>query len=210
VRRGGAGDGKLARAIDTIRRSAQLIAELVDKARVTSGKLALELSPISLPTFPERGVDGAASRRSLLQLEDSAPLAVAPSSDGVPEGALCGLNLLVVEDDDDGREVIEVALEDSGARVRAVSTATAALDALSGGTFDVLVSDIGLPALDGYALIARVRSSAGARLPAIALTAYVSRDDRERSLAAGFDAHIPKPVEPRTLVAAVAALAHRA
>jgi PAS domain S-box-containing protein len=126
--------------------------------------------------------------------------------DEVADRALGGLRLLIVEDDDDGREIIELMLRRSGASVKSVSTAEAALEALQGEIFDVLVSDIGLPAMDGYALVKRAHATRGP-LPAIALTAYVSRDDRARALAAGFDVHIPKPVEPHTLVNAVAAVA---
>ena len=124
---------------------------------------------------------------------------------------LSGVKVLLVEDDDDGRELLELVLRDYGATVRAVSTSDAALDALkTKGPFDVLLSDIGLPDGDGYALIARVRSLRGKFLPAIALTAYASLDDRDRALSAGFDSHIPKPVAPRALVGAVNALARSA
>jgi PAS domain S-box-containing protein len=123
---------------------------------------------------------------------------------------LLGVKVLLVEDDDDGRELLELVLRDYGATVRAVSSSDAALHALRTGPFDVLLSDIGLPDEDGYALIARVRSLGGKFLPAIALTAYASLDDRDRALSAGFDTHIPKPVAPRALVGAVNALARSA
>jgi PAS domain S-box-containing protein len=124
--------------------------------------------------------------------------------------ALHGLNVLVVEDDEDGRELLEMVLNDYGANVTAVSNAPAAIALLQSGKFDILVSDIGLPAEDGYSLLRRVRELSverGGRIPAIALTAYASGDDRARALAAGFEAHVTKPVEPQELAAAVASLA---
>jgi PAS domain S-box-containing protein len=125
--------------------------------------------------------------------------------------ALRGLNVLVVEDDDDGRELLEMVLNDYGAHVTAVASAGAALETLSRGGHDVLVSDIGLPMEDGYSLLRRVReldAASGGKIPAIALTAYASGDDRARALAAGFEAHVTKPVEPQELAAAVASLVH--
>ncbi len=126
--------------------------------------------------------------------------------------ALLGLNVLIVEDDEDGRELLEMVLNDYGAVVTAVSSAVAALESLKAGAFDILVSDIGLPSEDGYSLLRRVRelpADEGGRIPAIALTAYASGDDRARALAAGFEAHVTKPVEPQELAAAVAELAAR-
>jgi CheY-like chemotaxis protein len=119
---------------------------------------------------------------------------------------LSGVNVLVVEDDEDGRELLELVLRDQGASVRAVSTADDAISALRAGAFDILLSDIGLPNEDGYALLARARKSEGMRIPAIALTAYASRDDRARAAAAGFDSHVSKPVDPSALVGAIGAL----
>lgn len=78
--------------------------------------------------------------------------------------------------------------------------------------FDVLVSDIGMPAMDGYALISKVRQlpvERGGRIPAAALTAYAGIEDRRRALSAGYQMHIPKPVEPAELTSAVASLAER-
>ena len=138
-----------------------------------------------------------------------------PPSAGIAplEGdALRGVNVLVVEDDDDGRELLEMVLLDYGATVTAVSNAEDAMERLREGGLDILVSDIGLPLEDGYSLLRRVRAFTGeesGRIPAIALTAYASGDDRARALAAGFEAHVTKPVEPQELAAAVAALVGR-
>jgi CheY-like chemotaxis protein len=83
------------------------------------------------------------------------------------------------------------------------------MDRVRASRWDVLVSDIGLPLEDGYSLLRRVRALSpeqGGRTPAIALTAYASGDDRARALAAGFEAHVTKPVEPQELAAAVASI----
>ena len=99
-----------------------------------------------------------------------------------------------------------------GARVEVATSAAGARDVLAGTRVDVLVSDVGMPGEDGYGLIASVRAGTGALadLPAIALTAYASREDRVRLLAAGFQAHVPKPVDPAELVAVIATVARTA
>jgi signal transduction histidine kinase/ActR/RegA family two-component response regulator len=121
---------------------------------------------------------------------------------------LDGLHILVVEDDADNREFLSVLLERAGAIVIAVASVADALNALTAAHADALVSDIGLPDDDGYALIARLRrreSQLGGFLPAVALTGYTRAEDRARVLAAGFQAHVPKPVDPAELTAAIIA-----
>jgi CheY-like chemotaxis protein len=108
--------------------------------------------------------------------------------------------------------MLKALLEGAGASVEAVGSAAGAWAALEGAGCDVLISDIGMPDEDGYSLIGRVRGHGSARVsktPAVALTAYARDDDRERALAAGFDAFLPKPVEPSELVGVVADLAGR-
>jgi CheY-like chemotaxis protein len=103
-------------------------------------------------------------------------------------------------------------LEQGGATVRLANSASEALGDLAGERFDVLISDIGMPDVDGYELIRRVRQLDGEPdrpTPAIALTAFARSEDRTRALRAGYQMHIAKPVEPAELVAAVAALARR-
>ncbi len=100
-------------------------------------------------------------------------------------------------------------LEAAGAEVRAVATVGEAIAELGAAPPHVLVSDIGMPDADGYALIRAARELSGPSLPAIALTAYARGEDRERALAAGFDLHVPKPVEPTDLVRAIALLSGR-
>jgi CheY-like chemotaxis protein len=104
-------------------------------------------------------------------------------------------------------------LERNGAEVVAVGSASAALEALERFRPDVILSDIGMPGGDGFELLKKVRArteSRGGSVPALALTAYASEVDRERALAAGYQQHLAKPVDPQALVAAIAALAGRA
>ena len=123
---------------------------------------------------------------------------------------LVGLRLLVVEDDDDTREVLALGLSLYGADVVAVSSAAEAIVALEKGIPDVMLSDIGLPDEDGFALIRRVRAmppSRGGRVPAVAVTAYTLGDDAEEATRAGFQWHFRKPVDTKALFGVVAALA---
>jgi CheY-like chemotaxis protein len=105
-----------------------------------------------------------------------------------------------------------VVLTGSGAEVVSVGSAGEALAKMARQQFDVLVSDIGMPEMDGYALISKVRQlpvERGGRIPAATLTAYAGIDDRRRVLSAGYQMHIPKPVEPAELTSVVASLAGR-
>jgi signal transduction histidine kinase/ActR/RegA family two-component response regulator len=135
-----------------------------------------------------------------------------PDSQRPPAGAasaLGGVRVLVVDDNADARELLALVLGRAGAEVERAASAEAALEMLQQAEVDVLVSDIGMPTEDGYALIGRVRSLTDGRArrpPAVALTAYASEEDRRRALAAGFDAHVAKPVEPAELVSVIAGL----
>ena len=100
-------------------------------------------------------------------------------------------------------------LEQCEARVETASSAEEALRLLQSARFDVLVSDIGMPDVDGYALIRRVRElpvERGGRLPAVALTAYARGEDRTKALRSGFTMHLAKPIEPGELLAVIAAV----
>jgi CheY-like chemotaxis protein len=124
---------------------------------------------------------------------------------------LDALRILVVDDSTDGRTLTSLVLTQAGASVDAVASVREALQILEGKRPDVLVSDIGLPEEDGFGLIRQIRqreAEHGGFLPAIALTGYARAEDRARSLAAGFQAHVPKPVDPAELTAAIAAIAH--
>jgi signal transduction histidine kinase len=125
---------------------------------------------------------------------------------------LDGLHLLIVDDDEDSRDLIELLLTEQGAEVSSASSAGEALRLVAESPPDVLVSDIGMPDVNGYSLIRRVRSlpgHRGGRTPAVALTAYARPEDGERAFAAGFQAHVTKPVDPDRLAAVVANLAGR-
>ncbi len=142
------------------------------------------------------------------------PPVLKPSSVKSAAGStsLAGTRVLLVEDEADARAMLKALLEGSGASVEAVGSAAEAWAALEGAGCDVLLSDIGMPDEDGYSLIGRVRGHGSARVketPAVALTAYARDDDRERSLAAGFDAYLPKPVEPSELLEVLAGLLKR-
>lgn len=122
---------------------------------------------------------------------------------------LDGLHILVVEDDADGRELMSTVIERAGARATTVASVRAALQALESAQPDALVSDIGLPNEDGFALIRQIRAREAERggfLPAVALTGYVHEDERKRVLAAGFQVHVPKPVDLADLMAAIASV----
>ena len=140
-----------------------------------------------------------------VEKDEPAPEQDLPIPDSVPgsQTALAGIYALLVEDDPDGCDLMQMMLRRFGAEVTAVGTAAAALESVRKRRPDVLVSDIGLPDGDGFALLKRVRES-NHDLPAVAVTAYASRQDVAKALAAGFQAHVAKPVEPAQLSAAVA------
>ena len=125
---------------------------------------------------------------------------------------LDGLRLLVVDDEPDARDLLAVGLGRCGAEVVTASSADEALDALAASSFDALISDIGMPGADGFELIRRVRAlppESGGRIPAVALTAYARSEDRLRSLRAGFEMHVSKPVELIELIVTLANLVRR-
>ena len=125
---------------------------------------------------------------------------------GLPIGRLSNVQILVVEDDEDARDLLVTVLTQQGAKVSEAGSAAEALVRVAQSSPDVMISDIGLPGEDGYELIRaiRARGFTPATLPAIALTAYSRREDQRLALQAGFQAHVAKPVEPAILVAAVA------
>jgi PAS domain S-box-containing protein len=122
---------------------------------------------------------------------------------------LSGVNVLVVDDDRDARELIFRILSDCQATVRIAGSAREAVDMMRAAPPDLLISDLGMPEVDGFELLAWVRQLGrdhGGEVPAVALTAFARSEDRLRALEAGFSAHISKPVEPSELIAAVASL----
>lgn len=114
---------------------------------------------------------------------------------------LTGMQVLVVDDEPDARDFIAFMLEQNGAIVTSVPSASDALQAIAQTKPDVLISDIGMPETDGYDLIRQIRSKVeGKPVLAIALTAYAGEVDRQQAIAAGFQEHVTKPVEPNTLI----------
>jgi signal transduction histidine kinase/ActR/RegA family two-component response regulator len=134
-----------------------------------------------------------------------------PCSAGARSAApsLDALTVLIVEDDEDARELFAMVLSSHGAAVQRAASSAEALRCLAESVPNVLVSDIGLPGQDGYELISRIRAGglSAEELPAIALSAFTTQEDKRRALAAGFQVHVGKPVDPTALVALVAQVA---
>ncbi|HEU4507176.1 MAG TPA: PAS domain S-box protein, partial [Pyrinomonadaceae bacterium] len=159
---------------------------------------------VMLPISPVYQVDPSGSRvhpaaRDLL-----------PPNDCIDR--LDGMRILVVDDEPDTRELLKQGLEYCGAKVEVVGSAAEAIEAIVSGVPDILISDIGMPGTDGYELIRKVRSlpvSRGGKVAAVALTAYTRIEDRLQALRAGYDMHVPKPVELAELVAVAASVARR-
>ncbi|MDP9151929.1 MAG: ATP-binding protein [Myxococcota bacterium] len=132
----------------------------------------------------------------------------APGVQCPPE--LSGLHVLVVDDEADARDLVEALLTRCNLKVTTAANAEDALRLVQELRPDIVVSDIGLPKEDGYALIKSLRAlppNQGGRTPAVALTAYARMEDRTKALVAGFNMHVPKPVEPIELLAVLASLA---
>jgi PAS domain S-box-containing protein len=160
-------------------------------------RLPLQAGTPGLARAAERA-RGARSEAIAMQAEDRAHIE--------------GRRVLVVDDEPDARELARKLLEDCGAIVACAGSSAEALALLREGAFDVLLSDIGMPGEDGYALIRKVRAlppEANPSIPAMALTAYARPADRVAALRAGFQMYAAKPVEPGELVAMVASLARR-
>ncbi len=127
--------------------------------------------------------------------------------------SLAGIRVLVVEDELDAAEFVKRLLENYGAVVVTAASAREALDVIETKQLDILISDIGLPEIDGYEFLERVRqkeAAAGGGIPAIALTAFARSEDRTRALLTGYQAHLAKPIESAELVATVASFAELA
>jgi len=168
--------------------------EVESKGKGQGATFTVKLPLVGAPSEAARGV----ARQPALPREEFRP---GPS--------LQGVRVLLVDDDAGARESVTAVLEQSGASVRAVESAAEAVETLEREPPDVLLSDIAMPGLDGYSLLGQARARLqGAQLPAAALTAYAGATDRTRALAAGFQAHLAKPVDPAELVAVVAQLAY--
>ncbi len=164
----------------------------------------VSLPLIPLDTLLETGdqTPGAPSGPPALSSTDTA----AP-----PTKMLDGLRILIVEDDRDTLEMLRRILVEAGAEVFTAQTVSTGLEQFKEHQPDILLSDIGLPQEDGCSLLNKIRREPGpgATIPAAALTAFVSPEDFERTMAAGFTLHLPKPIEPGHLTSAVAELAKR-
>jgi len=159
---------------------------------------------VMLPISPVYQVDTTGSRvhpgaRDLLPPADSTD-------------RLDGLTILVVDDEGDTRDLLKQGLEYCGARVKVAGSAAEAMDLMKMSVPDVLISDIGMPGTDGYDFMRQIRKLSphqGGRVAAIALTAYTRIEDRLQALRAGYDMHVPKPVELTELIAVAASVVRR-
>jgi PAS domain S-box-containing protein len=125
---------------------------------------------------------------------------------------LDGLKILIVDDERDTLEMLRIGLSNCGAEVTTAGSAADALEAISSSVPDVIISDIGMPDVDGYEFMRKIRAlpaEGGGRVPAVALTAYARTEDRLQALRSGYQMHVPKPVELAELVAVTASLAQR-
>jgi PAS domain S-box-containing protein len=148
-----------------------------------------------------------------LAVDEATPAEGPDTESGLPEAvdahaqALQGVDVLLIEDDAEANEVMTLVLAERGARVRTATDYDGAVQALLQAWPDVLVSDIGLPGRDGYELVRRVRElereHQAPHLPVIALTAFARPEDRSKTLAAGFDLHLSKPLRPHVLLDAI-------
>jgi CheY-like chemotaxis protein len=122
---------------------------------------------------------------------------------------LAGIHVLVVDDEEDARDLVAELLLRCKVRVSMAASVQEALRIVEADRPNVIVSDIGMPEEDGYALIRKLRAlppGRGGHTPAVALTAYARTEERTKSLVAGYNMHVPKPVEPTELVAVLASL----
>jgi PAS domain S-box-containing protein len=159
---------------------------------------------VKLPLSIIHGADEPEQIHPAMSVEDKDPRVLSEQLD------LHQVKVLAVDDDPDSLALLRRVLEERGARVITASSAAEALELLEVERPDVLLSDIGMPGMDGYELIRRVRSlapEAGGRVPAAALTAFARPEDRTRALLAGYQMHATKPIRPAELMALVASLA---
>ncbi|MCT7971750.1 PAS domain S-box protein [Laspinema olomoucense] len=158
---------------------------------------------VELPLMP---------RCELPEPTESNPLSLQPAQESNAKNSLDGVRVLVVDDEADARGLLTLVLEECGAQVQAAASVRQALMAIPQFYPQVLISDIAMPEEDGYTLIHHIRRmelSEGGYLPAAAVTAYARSEDRTRALKAGYDIHLPKPVDTAELIAVVERLAVR-
>jgi PAS domain S-box-containing protein len=169
-------------------------AESEGAGRGATFTVSLPISPLRTPSFV---------RPPALHLTAIAPRLEYPSE-------VEGLDVLVVDDEADAREVLSALLARCKMRITTAATVEEAIDLVQKNRPDIVISDIGMPEADGYALIKRLRAlgpEQGGRTPAVALTAFARTEERTKALVSGFNMHVPKPVEPAELLAVLATLA---
>lgn len=200
-------DGSITRAHGGLGLGLSLVRQLVEMhggtvSVVSEGEATGASFQVRLPRVAPRR--GAAKGPPPLSASTQPP-------DATEASGLDGLHVLVVEDEEDAREMLRMLLASAGARVSVAASAADALRAFSDQSPELLLSDIGLPGEDGYALIGKIRAlpHGNGAVPAVALTAYARPEDRARALAAGFDDHVAKPVNPPALIALLASLPER-
>lgn len=155
-----------------------------------------------------KGKNAGSTFTITLPLSNSTPDTVhVPES--FPQEVLTHIRILVVDDEPDARRLLKVLLEERGAKVVEAASAAEAMSKYTSDTFDLIISDIGMPQEDGYQLIRKIRlqsENRATRTPAIAITAYARTEDRIRALEAGFQSHISKPIEQHELIAVIKSL----
>jgi CheY-like chemotaxis protein len=194
-------DGSIARQHGGLGLGLAIARQLVELhgGRIEARSEGLGLGATFVVTLP------AAAGAALVRSPDEPLADVTP-----PE--LAGLRVAIIEDEPDARELVRSVLEERGATTYLFGGALEALEGCTAAPPDVIVSDIGLPGVDGYEFIRRLRvfeAPRGRTTPAAALTAFARAEDRRRALLAGFQTHIAKPIDPLELVVVVAALAGR-
>jgi PAS domain S-box-containing protein len=214
--------GGLGLGLAIVRHLVELHGGTVDATSAGDGRGATFTVHLPIAPAPATTTVAAPSRATQRSGTDSArqaagsagdeTLAALPLAGGPP--LLVGVRVLLVEDDADARDLLRRLLEASDAEVVAAGSVGEAMSRLSEpqARFDVLVSDISMPGEDGFTLLSRVRQlppEQGGTIPAIAVTAFARQEDQQRSLRAGFQAHLAKPVEPASLVNTIARLSRR-
>ena len=171
---------------------------IADSPGIGKGATFTVRLPLMLPVEPQVHIDSGKARRVVVSDHSSV--------------SLSGLRVLIVDDEEDARELVSVMLTKSGAAMKCASSSSEAMAIIESWRPDVLIADIGMPIEDGYGLIKRVRElprELGGQTPALALTAYARTEDRARALSAGYQVHLSKPVDRVELAAVVARLAER-
>jgi hypothetical protein len=150
---------------------------------------------------------------SIVQLGDSGEPRIHPTADTQPGEPMAlprldGMHVFAIDDEPDARDLLRTVLEDQGATVTRFTTAQEALAALKSIKPTVIVCDVGMPDMDGYQLIRKLRADEPRhdRIPALALTAFARAEDRKRSLVAGYQAHLAKPFDVGELILVIAGL----